>query len=612
MPKLITIIKACDLFGETIQLNLKGHHNIKTVYGGMITILIFILLAGATWLMGNDMFYKEQPTTAIQEISYKQRPFFNLNRNNFPIAFCLQRYDQTVWDIKQYFKMEVLDWKAFNTNTTSAVKTYEFENCTNEHFPKLDDEYLTIAGVRNYYCLKDQNITIGGYWDNPYVEYAVFRIKMCQNDTKTTCAPVDEINHFFNDKLIAFNLYVQNTIIDPRNLQNPEQVYLLNLYKNVKPNSRKNFNIFIRQQELYSDEGFIFEAVSNYSSLAYDTSEVDDSDASPDSLMDINLFVAPHKMNYYRNYLKVQTVLANFGGISDALFIIVHVITFYFAQGELNQKLMNKIYDFNFEGNNQKRKIEKKISDELEKLHKVIEKERRKSQLLEMGAQVIQDEIDRSEEIMKAKKDSVFMDNRTINTPFEIELRKLGRGETIEFKVKETTQQFDNSAIKLSSEKKSRFSLEQIIDAAKKKNPEKKIKLSFCEKLNKPCCQNLTSATTRIKYALFEKASEELSKYMDITKIVQQYEEFQKLKVILLNNEQLAMFQFISKDVCSFQDRIKFNNEIAKMKAFANDHEKLVRMLLDYKDKLDMRGTPISTLDMKLFDLLDGDIKKMI
>jgi hypothetical protein len=633
MPKLHNLLKYCDLFGEGVMLNVKGENKIKTIFGACLTIITAGLLAGATWLMGKDMVYKEQPFTSIQEVLYTYRPFYNLDRDTFPIAFCVQRYDQTVWDIKKYFRMEVLNWKAFNPNTSSLYYTYEYENCTREHFPKLDADYLSTANVKNYYCLKNQNITIGGYWDNEFVQYAIFRVRRCNNITDGGCAPAEEIDLFFKDHMTAFNLYVQQTVIDPRNLTNPEQIYLLNLFKNIKITVRKSFDIYIRDQELFSDEGFIFEHRTPYYSLAYDSSDQDETNPSSESIMDINLFVSHHKLNYYRSYIKIQTVLANFGGISDALFLIISMVAVYFCQNHLHQKLMNKIFDFNFDENikiisGRRVSVANVLGLNVEELERKFSKEKDLSHNKAREDQKVHWE-DNSQSIINPDHNMSHLDKQAnTKSPFEIELKNDDEGGyrnevNLNFaQINETGKNVNLPRAKTkkesvptvqtlsASEKKS--SITKIIDSVKKKYTERKLKLSFCETLMKPCCRGTATKQVRMKYNLFDKASKALIEYMDITKIVHQLDEYQKFKVTLLNCEQLAMFQFISKDICTLEEQVKLNSEITRMKAFVNNKEQMVEMLIDYKSKIDNSGNPITPLDKKLFEMIDADVKKMI
>jgi hypothetical protein len=361
------LVKYLDIYGETIQLNIENESKSKTFLGGILTIITVGMLIGAAWSTGNDIIYKNQPSTDMEDILFKDRPFYYLDKYTFPLSFCFQDYNQQVYDIPSYFKFEVINIKTFNTNTTTITTFYEYENCTYDHFPNLEPEYIDKSGIRSYKCLKDQNITIGGYWDNSFVQYTTFRIRLCNNATEGgICAPIEEIEQFINSRPIAWNVYFQNSMVNAKDYYNPTQQYIVIQYKNVRLTASKVLNMFIRSQEIQTDIGIIFESINGEVSYAYDSGETDDSDALPESMMDINLYAASHKVIYHRKYLKVQSLLANLGGLAKALFLGMYLISFYFSQIELDTTILNKIIDFNM--GQKKKSTEESLEESNKKL----------------------------------------------------------------------------------------------------------------------------------------------------------------------------------------------------------------------------------------------------
>jgi hypothetical protein len=85
------------------------------------------------------------------------------------------------------------------------------------------------------------------------------------------------------------------------------------------------------------------------------------------------------------------------------------------------------------------------------------------------------------------------------------------------------------------------------------------LKFSYCEILRKPFCHWMVNST-RKKYQLYNKSYKNLLDYLDISKIVHRLEEVEKFKYATLNKEQFAMFQFISKDICSIEEKVVLKN----------------------------------------------------
>jgi hypothetical protein len=104
-----------------------------------------------------------------------------------------------------------------------------------------------------------------------------------------------------------------------------------------------------------------------------------------------------------------------------------------------------------------------------------------------------------------------------------------------------------------------------------------------------------------------------LEGYMDIgSHIINKLEEYDKLKLAILNDEQLAMFQFIAKDVYSVEDRLKQQSYLRQLKFAANDKERSKKLIQNFKMKIEKRQKDVSALDKKLYEMLDGDIKSSI
>jgi hypothetical protein len=549
MKTIRNVIKFCDIFGEGIYLNIKKRPKARTCFGGILAIVTAGLIMGALWSMGNDVIYKRQPQTSQEELLFFTRPTYFLNKTNFPMAFAFQDYNQSTFNIPEYFKFEVMNIKTFNKNSTTESFYYEYENCTYDHFPLLDTTYLDNAGILKYLCLKNQNVSISGYWDNEFIVYTTFRLRLCNNETDGgTCAPKEEITEWINSRPIAFNLYFQNSIINPNDYAEPVKQFIFVIYKNIRLSSSKVYDMFIGNQEITTDEGFLLDDYRTDSAYYFDSSGYDDSDPLEESLMDINLYVSNRKPIINRKYLKVQTILANVGGLAKALLLLMYVLSFYMSQVKLNKTILNRIIEFD---------IEKKEGDG--------------KNVTKIPTPMMND----SNNNYRSGRGIQLTDNKLVTQRIEVE--------------------------------KFRNQFEVILESINTRKSKKKFKLSFLSTLKMPFCSSCVRSRTRLKYHLYDKAQDILLNYLDISNIVHRFEEFEKLKLVMLNEEQLAMFHFIAKDFCSLNDLINQKSEVSRLKNLMKDKEHLVRIIVEYKEKL--KDGEISYVDKKLFEMLDSDLK---
>ena len=55
--------KSLDLYGSPLNLYVGDKKYIKTNEGALFTIVVVLISFVATWLLGNDIFYKQRPSS---------------------------------------------------------------------------------------------------------------------------------------------------------------------------------------------------------------------------------------------------------------------------------------------------------------------------------------------------------------------------------------------------------------------------------------------------------------------------------------------------------------------------------------------------------------------
>jgi hypothetical protein len=138
-----------------------------------------------------------------------------------------------------------------------------------------------------------------------------------------------------------------------------------------------------------------------------------------------------------------------------------------------------------------------------------------------------------------------------------------------------------------------------------------KLNFSFCEIAKHfffPCCKD---KKIRHKFKLYKKSEMVLDEVLDMSYIVQKLDEFDKLKSLILTNEQVALFNFISKDVVSL-DSDRQQRRLSSVKEFTKDQENLaitiIKFMRNFSKENDEEKIP--EIDKKIFELLHDEVKK--
>ena len=83
------------------------------------------------------------------------------------------------------------------------------------------------------------------------------------------------------------------------------------------------------------------------------------------------------------------------------------------------------------------------------------------------------------------------------------------------------------------------------------------------------------------KYKLVKKAEQVLVKELDFIRLLQKLHEIEKLKLLLLNEDQLVLFDSISKPVLDIDDERFESNSNASL---------MTKLIKNYKEKKDMKS----------------------
>ena len=90
MKSLYKFIKKLDIFGQSFNFKLKSSTKSNTFIGGFFTITSIILIIGASYSTGNDIYERTKPIVSIEEKLSLKRPMLELNNKTFPISVILK------------------------------------------------------------------------------------------------------------------------------------------------------------------------------------------------------------------------------------------------------------------------------------------------------------------------------------------------------------------------------------------------------------------------------------------------------------------------------------------------------------------------------------------
>jgi hypothetical protein len=569
-------IKALDIFGQGIFLLINKQQTAKTLIGGILTIVLFLGMLATFIFMSLDIIQKEKPNVNVEKRILKSRPNITLDKESYPISFVVQDgYGVNIEDPK-YYKLHALDIQLIVTSngSDSIIREVDIEYCTPNSFPFISNETFYSIGIQNYYCVKDQNISVGGYFDEPYIRYFVIAVSICKNSTESNiiCAPEEEIKTYLDNRTLYLGTFFQNTIINTQNFDNFINRYVVNRYKAINHGFSKFFEFSLKKQVLNSDNGFSMEFVQTSEVLTFDYEQYDISIMDTEGYLVTFYFYSSNNLEINRRtYLKIQYVLAQTGALGEVFIRLFGIICYIFSTTAMNKHILNKIYDF----------------DLIKKEH--VEKSKENTKILK--SMTLHKLFNKNSENCDHENTSKVLENNYMNSTnkkgnFEKDLISIMKKEV-------------NTDIKDQS---------NILYIIRNESEKNHLSFTYSEIIKMYLCCGIPDSIKE-KKDLYEKSKLALYEYLDISFIIHKLEEFEKLKLLLLSIDQLAVFNFISKDFCSMNNNKLEESTINRYKEFNKDKIKLSETIQKFKKKILIQSEDVTEIDKKLYDLLMDDLK---
>jgi hypothetical protein len=497
MEPFKNIITKVDLFGQKIGLKLNNEDSAKTLIGGVLTIFLMFALTALFFIFLSVFFEKKQPIVSVENAVLTYHPSITLNKMNMPIALSLLNPNNEIVFDDSMLNLEVSIISMNNTGTGYDEQFLELVKCGYSDFPMLNETYFDTIGLNRYLCVKNLNSTITGYWDESFISYFSIKVKYCQDNNN--CSNIEDIKKFVAKQIIYFEIYLANTNINPQSYSNPLTYYIINKFRTLKNNFYKEYSLYIKNQILETDEGILFTDMRTQDAIVFDDSDADESIIGDDGvLIQACIYSSPNQDTYHRSYVKIQSVIANVGGIANVLIFVLKYFCYFFTKVKNDETILNKIYDFEI------------TNDSKEPI-----KSQSKFKIKKEPNNIIRIQKNNNNKIKQNTESNIKMISPHLPNPLN----------------------FPN---------KINIDNEVIINQRKKE----KLKFTNIEIMKMSLCKCGIGKRLKNKLQLYNKCEVVLKEYLDLANHVKKLEEFEKMKMIVFNSNQLSLFEIISKDVC--------------------------------------------------------------
>jgi hypothetical protein len=337
------------------KILIKGNERYSSTIGKIMTILSYtaiLTLSGyffVTFLQKSD----------LNIVYFKETVNFN------PVVNLTDKF--ILFNIHDVYKNEIDPRVATviatywaTVNGTRTIYSLETEPCSwDVHLRDPIYKEWFITNITRYRCFKpdNKNLTINSEASKGILNYYNFYVAKCVNTTENGnfCYTPDTINTKLRGLNFYFNYYFPNYIYDHYNVSTPVSLYF------KSGNIKLNLDLFYIYYEYYktlvyeSDEGNVFEDYAKYGGFVYDDVRTFRDIFAKDgtnvyipsaiSVVQININ-AEYADRYRRYYSKLQSVLANIGGVLEFVFFLSKLISYYITEQMMYVDLSNNIINW--------------------------------------------------------------------------------------------------------------------------------------------------------------------------------------------------------------------------------------------------------------------------
>ena len=317
---LFFVIDYADIFRFPLTLSLNQKEKTSTYTGKVITVLIICYILYSSIV--SDMVNKTNADTLIQDLIQTSRPYMTLSKENFSMAIGIANVNNNFYSDETIFSLSAIIYHRNNNDNSVNQSTIQLQLCTENDFIENPSDFDSL-GLNGTFCLPDEAIQVGGYWDEETIDYFYIQLTTCQNSTDSPiiCQSQEDINAYLQNNYI--DIYLTDNYIDASNYLSPISSNLRLYYQQIDPNLVKSLNLDMMNSKIETNDGFFFDSIhlldtSRNGDLAYDTALLEGSNC----LYYFTIYSSNLQTEVTRNYQKIQTLIAQLGGICNFIFLL--------------------------------------------------------------------------------------------------------------------------------------------------------------------------------------------------------------------------------------------------------------------------------------------------
>ncbi|EAR86389.1 transmembrane protein, putative (macronuclear) [Tetrahymena thermophila SB210] len=362
-----SLLRKVDMFGVPIQINFNYENKHTTKFGGIMSLAIVALLLTLLINLLISIINKSNPQVLQEQLIVENPSRYDLNNQNFNFAITLLDENYSPFIDESYYTITAnFLYKQNQTLANGTIiqqfqsKNIDLVSCNPSSFQvQGTSQFFMSQDYNNLYCIKDINqLYIVGQFDQPDFSVIQYFVSQCSG---VNCQNQTEIQRKLS--VSQLQIYYSNYAVRLSNLSEPFQPLGQSLFWQTSLKSAQVIDITYMNTYVTDDLGLISNNYVTQSKLLYSNNRVTFSSSATSYFYQLSIFMEKNKeMQYRRSYMKLTQAISQVGGIYNVLFLIGCLIAQPYSYLELQRKIVNSTFSFSSQYLNQDNKQKKKDS----------------------------------------------------------------------------------------------------------------------------------------------------------------------------------------------------------------------------------------------------------
>jgi len=350
-------IKNFDYLSPPIAFCHQGSLSHSSIVSGILSIISFILIFVMTFYFSLDLIKRRNPAAFYYNRHIDDSGIFPMNSSSafHFISLSLAENDYIDNGV-DYNTFRVIGLESYFTSYLNDTNPNHFNHwlygpCINGDDNKGINDLISHTYFEKSACIKkffDVNkqkyFNIGEpefRWpvmahgtNNANSKYYAIILERCKEETinlilggeNNNCTTDEKIEEIIGLHSVAHLFYV-DYYVDVLNYQSPNTKYLNRVENVIKPNNYPMNNLNFNPVLLKTHNGLVLDNIEEEEAYLYERNDVFTYESNGNGIYTVYYFWLNNNQKYYeRTYKRIQDVISNIGGISQAITLIAFII----------------------------------------------------------------------------------------------------------------------------------------------------------------------------------------------------------------------------------------------------------------------------------------------